>query len=76
MVETKRAPLAATFVDKMEKKFRSFVFARKVWKIIHLIIELTHYFLIYYPPPLQTQVIPNVLFIKTSFLFTNILITL
>lgn len=51
MVETKSAPFAATFVDKTEKKLRSFLFAKKVWKIITLITECTHYLLIHYLPP-------------------------
>lgn len=57
MVETNWAPLVATFVDRMEKKFRSFEFARNVWKIMHLILESTHYLLIYYPPsPTDTSI--------------------
>lgn len=40
MVETKWAPFSATFVDKMEKKLFSCLFAKKVWKIISLIIYM------------------------------------
>lgn len=75
MVETKLAPFAATFVDKMEKKLHSFLFAKKVWKIIILITEFTHCLLIQYFPP-HTPVMAYVLFNKTHFLFINVFIIL